>query len=267
MGTMIRRASSMAFKPSRRGACERSRIVILASSEVGCWWGRATLWPPRRHLSTQFVVTCVERKWPLGNRYRTHGFESERQAGSRRRPQGHRLRLLHVPTDPGIEAGPAGAGEHEPSEEQQQAPFRQIEEVQEAPPRRGDVVLRGGRGGDRHDHDSAQHERRRARDQADDDQRAADELDARHERRLQLGERDAEGAKVLDESRELAELAEPLAEELDTDRETNHESPQPLDAVEPRVEPDHEVGGVSHALSSLAAKLTSQPSLLHEPAK
>src|SRR5215475_3185670 len=121
------------------------------------------------------------------------------------------------------------------------------------------MVLRSGRADDRHGHDSAQHERGRARGHADDDQRAADELDARHERCLQLGERDAERAKVLDESGQAAELAESGAEELDTDRETNRESPQPLEAVEPRVEADHEVGGVSHVPSSLAAKLTTRP--------
>src|SRR5215472_13319777 len=87
----------------------------------------------------------------------------------RRQPLGHRLRTLNAAADAGIEAGSAGTGEHEPSEKQQQTPFRQVEEVQQSRPRRGDVVLWSGRGEDRHGHDSAQHERRRARGQAHDD--------------------------------------------------------------------------------------------------
>src|SRR5262249_55081716 len=38
---MIRSTSNMALKPAGRGACKRSRIVILASSRADQFWSRA----------------------------------------------------------------------------------------------------------------------------------------------------------------------------------------------------------------------------------
>src|SRR5439155_9270216 len=107
---------------------------------------------------------------------------------------------------------------------------------------------RGGRHG-RHRPDAADHDRRRPGNQPDGDQRAADQLRARDERGLDFGRRDAERAEVLDQSGQLAELAQPRAEELEPDRDAYHQPADPLDAIEPGVDLSHEVGEVPHVLS------------------
>src|SRR6267142_5384365 len=154
-------------------------------------------------------------------------------------------------TEPGVEARAPGAREDKPGEQQQEQDLRQVQELKQPVPARRDVLL--GRGGryDRYRHDAAKHQRRRAGHQADGDQRAADQLGARHERGLDFGRRDAERAEVLDQSAQLAELAQPRAEELEPDRDTYHQPRDPLEALDPGIDSIH---GSSLPLASFAAR-------------
>src|SRR2546426_338376 len=82
------------------------------------------------------------------------------------------------------------------------------------------------------------------------DQRpATDQLRARYERGLDLGRRDAERPEVLHQSTQLAELAQPRAEELDPDRDPHDQPDETLEAIEPGVDARHEAGKAFHVLS------------------
>src|SRR5207245_1937415 len=95
----------------------------------------------------------------------------------------------------------------------------------------------------------AHHPRRPPPQQTNDDQSATDQLRARYERGLDLGRRDAERPEVLHQSTQLAELAQPRAEELDPDRDPHDQPDETLEAIEPGVDARHEAGKAFHVLS------------------
>src|SRR5262249_52614459 len=151
--------------------------------------------------------------------------------------------------EPGIDASPSRASRDQPGKQQEQEDLGQVEELEHAVPARGDVLLGCRRGRDRYRHDTTEHERRWPSCQADRDQRATDQLDARNERGLNLGCGNAERAEVLDQSAQLAELAEARAKELQPDGDTHHEPGYPLLAIEPGVETSDEIAEVCHVRS------------------
>src|SRR2546426_237473 len=65
----------------------------------------------------------------------------------------------------------------------------------------------------------------------------------------------AERAEVMDQSVQLAELAQARAEELEPDRNPYHQPGAPLEAIELGVEATHKIGEVSHVLSPVAHEL------------
>src|SRR5262249_819764 len=112
-----------------------------------------------------------------------------------------------------------------------------------------------------HGHDAAQHDRSRAGRQADGGQRAADQLRARYERSQDLSPRDAERAEELDQTAQIAELAQARAEELEPDPNANHQPGDPIDATEPGVDATHEVHGPHPRASSMIG--TGRPAIFY----
>src|SRR5262249_60301824 len=90
------------------------------------------------------------------------------------------------------------------------------------------------------------HEGRRPRQQPHEHQRPAQELDARDEGRLDLRGRNAERAEELHEPRDVLQLAEAGADELEPDGDAHDESPERPEPVEATDPASHDVGAASH---------------------